>query len=602
MGKILVIVDVQKEFDEYIQHDLVDALSNYAEKFDTVYQIWDTHNNTVAPTHSFPGQVDSVPKKYGKKHFSDDVKKFIEKIKNSSEEGRTFKLDNDEGYIVRVKNNHDWFYVNPEIVELISKLKGNKVILAGGADGECLEDVYQTFLSFGLKIHINKKYTYDAKTSDEDSVEDVMEVIETKKIPAFTSKELILENDNLTNYEFDKLIFKIDNEGDVTKIVNYVQNLFPDKEISSSAFEPDFRDNMTYPNWLFLDLYVLCDTRDYNHEVSLNILANTPNENSLNIFITKQLDKGLDKKYDTNVITVDRLGEFEALVKTGIRRFTPKPTYMLSREERNKRFVKEAKNDKDTSREIAIRLDNIKEQQQLYSIIIEIDRGFNIDFANEFPCVVYLDYKRQAACWGQPGSRDCDASFNGEFEDEWLDGVYEKLYNISDIRTIEKILREKQIVDDRPSYMLSKEDRKKRFLYENKNSIDDAFEIVIKIETNEQYQTLRSELGKIDEIYLENMSFETDYAPYYFFIFFNLDNKSEAPHDLVSHFHGGDSESRYLINNDVVGSSWLNGAYERIFTFNELDEVLRIVKNKTITNTTPRYMMSSKDRKERFIR
>jgi len=172
MSKALVIVDVQKEFDEYIQHDLVDALSEYAEKFDTVYQIWDTHNNSVAPTHSFPGQIDSVPKKFGKKHFSDEVQEYIKNLKASSTNGRTFKLSDDEGYVVRVKNNHDWFYVNPEIAKLIHELKGRKIILAGGADGECLEDIYQAFLAFGLNVHINKKYTYSAKTSQEDSVQE----------------------------------------------------------------------------------------------------------------------------------------------------------------------------------------------------------------------------------------------------------------------------------------------------------------------------------------------------------------------------------------------------------------------------------------------
>lgn len=172
MGKVLVIVDVQKEFDEYIQHDLVDSLSKYAEKFDKVYQIWDTHNGTVAPTHSFPNQIDSIPKKYGNKHFNEKVKKFIKKIEDSSEEGRTFKLKDEDGYIVRIKNNHHWFYVNPEIVELIEKIKNDKIILAGGADGECLEDVYQSFKALGLKVHINKKYTYSAKTKQEDSIQE----------------------------------------------------------------------------------------------------------------------------------------------------------------------------------------------------------------------------------------------------------------------------------------------------------------------------------------------------------------------------------------------------------------------------------------------
>jgi hypothetical protein len=169
--KTLVIIDVQREFDEYIQHDLVDAISLYSEEFDNVYQIWDTHHNTYAPTHSFPGQIDSIPKKFGKKHFNDNVKAFIEKINNSSEEGRTFKLS-DGGYIVRVDNNHDWFYVNSEIVDLISKIKNDDVTLVGGALGECIEDVFQTFLAFGINCKINNKFTYSAKTSQEDSIKE----------------------------------------------------------------------------------------------------------------------------------------------------------------------------------------------------------------------------------------------------------------------------------------------------------------------------------------------------------------------------------------------------------------------------------------------
>lgn len=168
----LVIVDVQKQFDKYIQYDLVDELSKYSEKFDRVYQIWDTHNGVVAPTHSFPKQVDSIPKKFGKKFFSKSVSDFIKNIEDDTEEGTIFTLSGGEGYIVRVDNNHDWFYVNPEIVDLINKIKGDKVILAGGADGECLEDVYQAFLAFGLNARINRKYTYSAKTSKNDSVEE----------------------------------------------------------------------------------------------------------------------------------------------------------------------------------------------------------------------------------------------------------------------------------------------------------------------------------------------------------------------------------------------------------------------------------------------
>ncbi len=168
--KVLVIVDVQKEFNKFIQHDLVDELYEYAEKFKKVYQIWDTHKTNVAPTYKFPNEVDSVKKKYGKNHFSDKVKEFIKEVEDETFEGNIFKLKNDVGYIVRVDNNHNWFYVNPEIVELIEKLKNDTIILVGGADNECLEDVYQAFKAFGLNVHINKKYVYSAKTSNKDSI------------------------------------------------------------------------------------------------------------------------------------------------------------------------------------------------------------------------------------------------------------------------------------------------------------------------------------------------------------------------------------------------------------------------------------------------
>ena len=170
--KVLVIVDVQKDFDKFIQHDLVDELYDYAENFDQVYQIWDTHKTDVAPTYKFPNQVDAVKKKYGKNHFSNEVKEFIKDKKHETFEGNTFKLSEGKGYIVRVDNNHAWFYVNQEMVELIEKLNNKKIILVGGADNECLEDVYQAFKAFGLDVQINRKYIYSAKTDKHDSVED----------------------------------------------------------------------------------------------------------------------------------------------------------------------------------------------------------------------------------------------------------------------------------------------------------------------------------------------------------------------------------------------------------------------------------------------
>lgn len=223
--KILVIVDVQKEFNKFMQRDLVDELYDYARLFKQVYQIWDTHKNDVAPTYVFPNQVDAVKKKYGKNHFSDKVRKFINDKTDETFEGNLFKLSDNEGYIVRVDNNHDWFYVNPEIVELIQKLKDNQVILVGGADNECLEDVYQAFKAFGLYVHINKKYVYSAKTDQNDSIvkNQNNKTLEKINIPIDLTKEQIIKN--IQNYKSDYLLIKVDGNYQKQKLLNILNEL-----------------------------------------------------------------------------------------------------------------------------------------------------------------------------------------------------------------------------------------------------------------------------------------------------------------------------------------------------------------------------------------
>jgi hypothetical protein len=235
--RVLVVVDVQKEFNKFIQYDLVDELYDYARKFDKVYQIWDTHKNDVAPTYVFPNQVDSIKKKYGKNHFSDKVRKFIKDKTDETFEGNLFKLSDNEGYIVRVDNNHNWFYVNPEIVDLIQKLKDDKVILVGGADNECLEDVYQAFKAFGLNVHINKKYVYSAKTTQNDSIEDngVKESVLSEKInlPSDTNYYQLCKKIN----EFDKdwLLIRVEGKTQQQNLLSILEG------VNNSLKEPLFK-------------------------------------------------------------------------------------------------------------------------------------------------------------------------------------------------------------------------------------------------------------------------------------------------------------------------------------------------------------------------
>ena len=167
INNILVIVDVQKEFKKFIPKNFVQKLTEYAKHFSTVYQIWDS-NNAKTPSYSFPNEVDTIIKKYGTS-FSLDLKIITKDITDqypNASEGDRFKLKDTKTYIVRVNNNHKWFYVNKELSELFEKLKGKNIILVGGGDSECLKDVFIAMKSFGVNVQYNYKFIYSAKTNN----------------------------------------------------------------------------------------------------------------------------------------------------------------------------------------------------------------------------------------------------------------------------------------------------------------------------------------------------------------------------------------------------------------------------------------------------
>lgn len=427
MNKILVIVDVQKKFDEFIQHDLVDGLSKYAEIFETVYQIWDTHNNTIAPTHSFPGQVDSIPKKFGKKHFSDEVTSFIKEIEKSSKNGRTFKLTDEEGYVVRVKNNHDWFYVNPEIVDLISKLKGNKIILAGGADGECLEDIYQAFLAFGLKVHINKKYTYSAKTSQKDSVK------EKVLIPNIPKKFLYENNNDIENATEIVIIIKNNEEKDIFNNmlieINYGYNL-------NYIFKtPCIVYLSINNNWT---MWATSNSKEYDTVIYNNI------ENG------KQMNNVYKKPYKIDDIkTVEYILKNKKIIDDFGPNYKPK------------KFLYEDNNDIENANEIAIILRTIKEKEEINKLLIKVNQNYDLSFVVSFPCVIYVNIKNPITAWGTPDTDNYDMVINNDIEkNEILNGVYKKPFTFDDIGSIEYIINNGKIINNfSPNY------KPKKFLF-----------------------------------------------------------------------------------------------------------------------------------------
>lgn len=164
---ILVIVDVQKEFEKFIPQGFLEALMEYCKKFNEVYQIWDS-NNSNEPSYTFPNQKDTFIKKFGTK-FSKELEKTVASLNQkypNAKEGDIFEFDDISSYVVKVNNNHGWFYVPEKMAELFKSLKGKTVILVGGANGECLKDVYEAMEAFGIKPKYDNRFIYSAKTSN----------------------------------------------------------------------------------------------------------------------------------------------------------------------------------------------------------------------------------------------------------------------------------------------------------------------------------------------------------------------------------------------------------------------------------------------------
>jgi len=168
---MLVVVDVQKEFSEYIPQGFIEKLTDYCKKFNSVYQIWDS-NKADSPSYTFPNEKEEYIKKYGTK-FSNQLVDIVDDLKKKfpdAKEGDRFKFKDADSFLVKVRNNHGWFYVNEELLELFKLLKGKKVIVVGGAENECIQDVYVAMKSFGIVPIYNHEYLYSAQTNDEQHV------------------------------------------------------------------------------------------------------------------------------------------------------------------------------------------------------------------------------------------------------------------------------------------------------------------------------------------------------------------------------------------------------------------------------------------------
>jgi len=164
---ILVIVDVQQNFSSFIPSGFVNNLIEYSKNFKTVIQIWDS-NDANKPSYKFANQKGIYIKKFGTK-FSDDLVQTVANLDKkypNAKEGDIFEFEDVDSYVVRIANKHRWFYVTSKLSKLFQSLKSQTVELVGGADGECIQDVFEAMESFGINVYYNKGYMYSAKNNN----------------------------------------------------------------------------------------------------------------------------------------------------------------------------------------------------------------------------------------------------------------------------------------------------------------------------------------------------------------------------------------------------------------------------------------------------
>ena len=87
----------------------------------------------------------------------------VDKDQPKIKRDNNFHLDASNFTIITfINNNHVWFHCPKKLYDLLKELKGREVVIVGGADGECLEDVVTTAESLGVKIKRDYKYIWTA--------------------------------------------------------------------------------------------------------------------------------------------------------------------------------------------------------------------------------------------------------------------------------------------------------------------------------------------------------------------------------------------------------------------------------------------------------
>jgi hypothetical protein len=169
----LIIVDIQESFSKCFTDSYLKAVKNYCEKFDSVYQVWDS-NHQDKPSYKFPNEILCVEKQYGfdtydmtyQNYFTEEVTDyFVDKEQNGELEIGDYFPTIWKDMLVYVGSQHEWFLCNSKLADMFRLIKTNNkdVYIIGGADDECLEDIIIAASVFDVRLIRNEEYIYSAK-------------------------------------------------------------------------------------------------------------------------------------------------------------------------------------------------------------------------------------------------------------------------------------------------------------------------------------------------------------------------------------------------------------------------------------------------------
>jgi len=186
--KTLIVCDVQKTFRSFFTDMYINQLTKHCNNFKNVYQIWDNHHKgkkvdkdylyneypeipVSDEFYNFPNLKDRIEKRYNYDVDADFYKKILDKevynkISKMEEKKQLKKGDmfpTKEGtVIVYIGNNHVWFHSPKKLYQILKSLKGKSVEIVGGADNECLDDVFTLAQKLGVRIKRNHKFIWSA--------------------------------------------------------------------------------------------------------------------------------------------------------------------------------------------------------------------------------------------------------------------------------------------------------------------------------------------------------------------------------------------------------------------------------------------------------